>query len=56
MRIISAILRPLEEAGDHFDGLLPGQIGAAGFTPVAETGRFDTALGPLVMLKAVKPG
>jgi ubiquinone/menaquinone biosynthesis C-methylase UbiE len=56
MRIIAAILRPLEEAGDHFDGLLPGQIQKAGFTLLAETGRFDTALGPLVMLKAVKPG
>ena len=56
MRIIAAILRPLEEAGDHFDGLLPGQIEAAGFSSVRETGRFDTALGPLVMLRAVKPG
>jgi len=56
MRIIAAILRPLEEAGDHFDGLLPRQIEAAGFSSVRETGRFDTALGPLVMLRAVKPG
>ena len=56
MRIIAAILRPLEEAGDHFDGLLPGQIEAAGFKQVTETGRFDTALGPLVMLSAVRAG
>ena len=56
MRIIAAILRPLEEAGDHFDGLLPGQIEAAGFSLVHETGRFDTALGPLVMLSAVRAG
>jgi ubiquinone/menaquinone biosynthesis C-methylase UbiE len=56
MRMIAAILRPLEEAGDHFDGLLPGQIEAAGFSSVRETGRFDTALGPLVMLMAMRPG
>ena len=56
MRIIAAILRPLEEAGDHFDGLLPGLIQKAGFTSVTDTGRFDTALGPMVMLRAVKPG
>ena len=56
MRIIAAILRPLEEAGDHFDGLLPGQIEAAGFRQVTETGRFDTALGPLVMLSADRAG
>ncbi|OGT27462.1 MAG: hypothetical protein A2Z17_01860 [Gammaproteobacteria bacterium RBG_16_66_13] len=56
MRFVAALLRPLEEASDHFDGLLPGQIEDAGFTSVAETGRFDTALGPLVMLRAVRPG
>ena len=55
MRIIAAILRPLEEAGDHFDGLLPGQIEEAGFASVAETTRFDTAFGPLVLLRAAKP-
>lgn len=56
MRLVAALLRPLEEAGDHFDGLLPGQIEEAGFTSVEETGRFDTALGPLAMLRAVRPG
>ncbi|HCS49271.1 MAG TPA: methyltransferase type 11 [Candidatus Aminicenantes bacterium] len=55
MRILAAVLRPLERAADHFDGLLPGQIEAAGFISVAETGRFDTALGPLAMLRAVRP-
>lgn len=55
MRLIAALLRPLEHAADHFDGLLPGQIEAAGFASVSETGRVDTALGPLVMLRAQKP-
>jgi ubiquinone/menaquinone biosynthesis C-methylase UbiE len=55
MRFVASLLRPLEQAADHFDGLLPGQIEEAGFESVAETDRFDTALGPLVMLQAVKP-
>jgi ubiquinone/menaquinone biosynthesis C-methylase UbiE len=56
MRLIAAALRPLEEAADHFDGLLPRQIEEAGFASVTQTARFDTALGPLVLLRAVKPG
>jgi ubiquinone/menaquinone biosynthesis C-methylase UbiE len=55
MRAVAALLRPLEEAGDHFDGLLLGQIEEAGFESVAETDRFDTALGPLVMVRARRP-
>jgi ubiquinone/menaquinone biosynthesis C-methylase UbiE len=55
MRAVAALLRPLEEASDHFDGLLPGQIEEAGFESVAETDRFDTALGPLVMVRARRP-
>jgi SAM-dependent methyltransferase len=55
MRAVAVLLRPLEEASDHFDGLLPGQIEEAGFESVAETDRFDTALGPLAMLRGVKP-
>ncbi|HSB90246.1 MAG TPA: class I SAM-dependent methyltransferase [Anaerolineales bacterium] len=55
MRVLAALLRPLEEGADHFDGLLPAQIEEAGFTSVLQTGRFDTALGPLVILRAVRP-
>ncbi|HET7009441.1 MAG TPA: class I SAM-dependent methyltransferase [Anaerolineales bacterium] len=55
MRILAALLRPLEETADHFDGLLPRQIEAAGFVSVIETGRFDTTLGPLVLLRAIPP-
>ncbi len=55
MRIIAAMLRPLEEAADHFDGLLPKQMEEAGFASVVETARFDTALGPLALLRAMKP-
>jgi hypothetical protein len=55
MRLIAALLRPLEHAADHFDGILPAQIAAVGFDSVLEVERFDTALGPLVMVRGTRP-
>jgi hypothetical protein len=54
MRLIAALVRPLEEAADHFDGLLPAQVQGAGFATVEEIAHFDTPLGPLAMLMARK--
>jgi len=55
MRVISAIMRHLEHTADLFDGRLPSMLGTVGFVSVAESGRFDTPLGPLVLLHASKP-
>jgi len=55
MRIIAAFLRRLEKTADLLDGELPLMLRAAGFVSVVETGRFDSPLGPLVLLIAVKP-
>jgi ubiquinone/menaquinone biosynthesis C-methylase UbiE len=54
MRILAAVMRRLEQAASLFDGHLPAMLGAVGFVSVNETGRFDTPLGPLVLLRAVK--
>jgi hypothetical protein len=47
-------MRRLEQTADLIDGQLPALLGAVGFVSVEETGRFDTPLGPLVLLRAVK--
>jgi ubiquinone/menaquinone biosynthesis C-methylase UbiE len=54
MRILAAVMRRLEQTADLIDGQLPAMLGAVGFASVDETGRFDTPLGPLVLLRAVK--
>jgi len=55
MACVSLIVRWLEEAYEHVKGMVPGLIREAGFTQVEETGRFTTAFGTLVFIRAVKP-
>lgn len=55
MASVSFIVRWLEEAYEHVKGMVPGLIHEAGFTYVEETGRYTTAFGTLVLIRAVKP-
>ena len=55
MACVSLIVRWLEEAYEHVKGMVPGLIREAGFTHVEETGRYTTAFGTLVLIRAVKP-
>jgi hypothetical protein len=55
MRLISAVMRHLEQTADLFDGKLPGMAATAGLDKVTETGHVDTVFGPLVLLRAVRP-
>ena len=55
-RLIAPLVRRLEEAADNVDGRLPHMFRAAGFDGVVETARFTSALGPLSLYRAQKPG
>ena len=55
MACVSFIVRWLEEAYEHVKGMVPELIREAGFAQVEETGRFTTAFGTLVLIRAVKP-
>lgn len=55
MACVSLIVRWLEEAYEHVNGMVPGLIREAGFTHVEETSRYTTAFGTLVLIRAVKP-
>ena len=55
MACVSLVVRWLEEAYEHVKGMVPGLIREAGFTHVEETGRYTTAFGTLVLIRAVKP-
>jgi len=55
MACVSLIVRWLEEAYEHVKGMVPGLIREAGFTHVEQTGRYATAFGTLVLIRAVKP-
>jgi ubiquinone/menaquinone biosynthesis C-methylase UbiE len=53
-RLISLIMRRLEEAADNIQGLLPGMIRSAGFKQVEETVQYTTIVGGLSLFKAKK--
>lgn len=53
-RFMTTYMRPLEEAADNFDGLIPLFVIEAGFGEVKEAQHFVTVFGPLSMLRAVK--
>ncbi len=55
MACVSLVVRWLEEAYEHVKGMVPGLIREAGFVHVEETGRYTTAFGTLVLIRAVKP-
>lgn len=55
MACVSLVVRWLEEAYEHVKGMVPGLIREAGFAHVEETGRYRTAFGTLVLIRAVKP-
>lgn len=55
MACVSLIVRWLEEADGHVKGLVAGLFHDAGLTPMEETGRYTTAFGTLVLIRAVKP-
>lgn len=54
MRLLAPVIRRLEQTADLIDGRLPVMLGAAGFRSVKETSRFESPLGPVVLLCAVK--
>ena len=55
MACVSLVVRWLEEAYEHVKGMVPGLIREAGFTHVEETGRYTTAFGTRVLIRAAKP-
>lgn len=56
MRLISLIMRHLEETQDNIKGLLPQMAKTAGFQGIEETDRFMTLLGSLSLYRMQKPG
>ena len=56
MRVMATIMRRLEQTEDNFAGRLPGILIEAGFHEVREAGAMATALGPLMFLRAKRPG
>ena len=55
MGLISLLIRWVEEMHDNILGLLPDFMAGAGFQPVAETARYRTVFGVIVLHKACKP-
>jgi SAM-dependent methyltransferase len=53
-RLISLVMRRLEEAADNIQGLLPGMIRSAGFAQVEETIQYTTIVGGLSLYRAKK--
>ena len=53
-RLISLIMRRLEQAADNIQGLLPGMIHAAGFDQVHEPAQYRTLFGDLSLYWARK--
>ena len=53
-RLISHVMRRLEQAADNFQGLLPGMIHDAGFQKVHEPVRYATLFGDLSLYWARK--
>ncbi len=55
MRLMTTILRNLEETEDNYAGRLPGMLTDAGFRNVRETGTLASIVGPLGFLQAERP-
>lgn len=55
MRLVSKIMRHLEQTADLIDGLLPEMIRRAGFIDDEAPGNFTTVFGTLTLYKAKKP-
>ena len=53
-RLISLVMRRLEEAADNIQGLLPGMIRSAGLAQVEETAQYTTIVGGLSLFRAKK--
>ncbi len=53
-RVISLVMRRLEETEDNIHGLLTGMMKDAGFAYVEEKQQFDTFFGGLSLYKAIK--
>lgn len=51
-KLISLVMRVLEEAADNIHGLLPDMIRSAGFTQVEETVQYTTIVGGLSLFRA----
>ena len=54
-RLISKLMRHLEQTADLIDGLLPEMIRRAGFVDDEAPGNFTTVFGTLTLYKAKKP-
>jgi len=54
MRLVSGIMRHLEQTQDNFDGKLPVMLEAAGFTQITESAQIGTIFGPLSFIRAIK--
>lgn len=54
-RILAAGMRHLEQTADNFDGRLPEFMAESGFASIHEKARFNSPVGPVAILTAVKP-
>jgi ubiquinone/menaquinone biosynthesis C-methylase UbiE len=54
-RVVSSLLRNLEQVGDNLDGRLPWLLRDAGFQDVTRTGRINSVFGTLELLVGAKP-
>lgn len=54
-RLIAPRMRRFEPITAHLDGLLPGLFHAAGFDGVAQSGRYPTLFGTILILSGRKP-
>ena len=54
MRLVSGIMRHLEQTKDNFDGKLPVMLEAAGFTQITELTQISTIFGSLSFIRAIK--
>ncbi len=54
-RLVSHVVRHMEQAEANVRGLLPGMIAQAGLANCTEIGHFGTIMGSLSLLRAEKP-
>jgi ubiquinone/menaquinone biosynthesis C-methylase UbiE len=54
MRMVSRIMRHLEQSKDNFDGKLTTMLAAAGFSQITEPSQIGTIFGPLSFIRAIK--
>lgn len=55
MRLITLIMRNLEETADNYKGLLPKMIRDAGFVQVEIAAQYSTVFGTICIYKGMKP-